>query len=75
MENPIDSYLEAVEAHRQGDDETAARKLSRALGAEEPTEPIRGATAKMLTPGQMAHDVALGLLTVEAEKFRRGENV
>jgi len=74
MQHPIDTYVEALEAQRKGDGAAASQKLSQALGAEEVTQPIKGATDKMLTPGTPAHDVALGLLSFQVEKNRKGKD-
>jgi len=60
--HPIDLYIEAQDSLREGDEEAAAQKLSEALGSEKPTQPIRNAVGKFLTPGTYPHDIALRLL-------------
>ena len=71
MANPIDLYMEAVQNLNAGDRSSAAENLSRALGAKTITPVVESAVEKLLDPDSLAHKVALGLLSYQANKARR----
>lgn len=65
---PIKEYVAALEAKRSGRKQEAAAALAKAMGAAEPTQTIKTAVNKLLTPGTPANDVALGLVASECAR-------
>ena len=70
MPSAFDQYLEALEAHQRGDDDTAADKLAHAVGGHGATSPIRGSLCPILRRGTLAHDAVLQVLFAEERKRR-----
>jgi len=64
---PLKHYLNALEILASGDQDGAARELEAALGAGE-TEEIRANIATLLNRRELAGEVMLDLIRVEASK-------
>lgn len=72
MTHPIDLYVEAKEELAKGDKAAAAQKLAEAMGEAKPTTVIEDNVERLVRPGCLAHEVALGLVTHHAKEVTRG---
>jgi hypothetical protein len=67
QDHPIDEYLEALEAYQKGSPD-AALKVTRALGGQEPTEPIKRSLAKIFDRESPLHQGVIGVMISEARR-------
>lgn len=71
-EHPFDQYLDGLKAFQKGDKEKSAREVTKALGGEKPTHPIRSSLKKIFKQGTLLHSVVLDTLVAEHRRRRHG---
>lgn len=71
MAHPIDTYAEAVLAHRAKNRDQAALHLAQSLGSPIVTTPISTSLEVLMKRDSLAHDMVLNLLRVESQKWSK----